>query len=654
MKKYIIYILSLLSLTSCNDLKETSPQPDPEDIERPLKIAFITDTHYGTSGNNSYTRRCIADINSLDSVDFVLMGGDLTNVGSDVQIAGAKSAFDDLNRPYWVVSGNHDSKWSESGCTTFPKTIGYDNFDFKAGGYRFIGCESGPDMRMGNALVSVGSMKWLKSLKREKPAIFLNHYPLDETMSNSHEVRKELIRLDCRLAIAGHVHTNGKRNYDGLPGFTGTTSNGVSEYARYNIITIRDGIVKVSERRVYEDHAITGDPWFTTELRPVTDNMVYDTDGLPENYQYFAYSDNDTYPQVQVLWNKVEDSNIGSGFAIDDDTAWYATASGKVVSIDLKNGNTLWTRSFDGKIYSTPAVSDNTLVFACTDGYIYALDSSNGNTLWEFSVGKAVASPAIKDGAVYFGNGVGSFWCLNLKDGKKKWSYTGVAGFCDAAPFVDDSQVVFGSWGGTLYSLDKSTGTRQWEWYREGGILTSPGACPPLKSGNRIFIACPDRHTYCIDAKTGELLFLIDDGRESIALSEDKKTLFIKSMSGKALAVNAEIMQREVTGAYAPDSPSTGYWQPAVPVLQSSQTLWYVDSGLEYDIATSALSECGGMLLMPSARGCIHALDAATGAPLWIHKVGLGMTNPVTTWKEENNVLILASTTDGKIELLKI
>lgn len=653
--KRTAYILFLLSAISCADIGEPSQATGHEDDNRPLKIVFITDTHYGTTDNNNYTRRCVNDINSLDSVDFVLMGGDLANTGHDAQIIGAKATFDMLKCPYWVVSGNHDSKWSESGCTTFPELFGYTHFEFEAGGYRFVGCDSGPEMRMGNALVSKESLKWLKSLKPGKPMIFLNHYPFDDNLSNWFELRRELIRLDCRLAIAGHVHYNGKRDYDGLPGFTGTTSNGVSEYARYNIITIKDGVVKVSERRVYEDRGVTVAPWFTTELHPVTDKLEYDADGLPSNYKLFKYSDNANYPQAKVVWRKEEDSNIWSGFAREGNTAWYATSSGKLTAIDVKTGRVIWSRKFDGKIFSTPALSNDNIVIGCTDGYVYCLQASTGNKLWEYAIGKiGAASPIIKEEHVYIGSSDGTFRCFNLNDGKLAWKCGGIQGYCDATPAFYESQVVFGTWGGTLYSVDIATGKLKWQWQRSGSILTSPGACPPLISGDRVFVACPDRRTYCIDAKNGKLLFLVDAGRESIALSEDKQKLYIKSMYGEAIAVNAQIPTQEVTGTFAADSPSAEYWKPDnACVLQSSQALWSVVSGLGSDIGSSALTECGGMLIMPSDKGNIHALDADTGQQLWIHKLGIGLANPATAWAEDGKIYILASTADGYIELLE-
>ncbi|MBR2108007.1 MAG: metallophosphoesterase [Treponema sp.] len=127
MKKIFIIIIALLATFRSY-------------ADEPLKIAYLTDNHVGSAGNNADFEACVADINTLDSISFVLVGGDITHMGSDIQIHTGKKILDKLNVPYWVVSGNHDSKWSESGCNTFIRTFGYEQFDFEAGGYRFLGC----------------------------------------------------------------------------------------------------------------------------------------------------------------------------------------------------------------------------------------------------------------------------------------------------------------------------------------------------------------------------------------------------------------------------------------------------------------------------------------------------------------------------------
>ena len=69
--------------------------------------------------------------------------------------------------PYYIVAGNHDSKWSESGCNTFVKVFGYEHFDFEEGGIKFIGSNSGPNMRMETAVLHRDGIVWLELIEEE-------------------------------------------------------------------------------------------------------------------------------------------------------------------------------------------------------------------------------------------------------------------------------------------------------------------------------------------------------------------------------------------------------------------------------------------------------------------------------------------------------
>ena len=118
----------------------------------PVKFAYLSDIHICEgSPRIDNLLRCIADINSQPDIQFTMLGGDITEFGADHEIAMTKEMLDQLEHPYWIVAGNHDAKWSESGCNTFAKVFGYEQFDFEAGGIRFLGCNSGPNMRMAPA-----------------------------------------------------------------------------------------------------------------------------------------------------------------------------------------------------------------------------------------------------------------------------------------------------------------------------------------------------------------------------------------------------------------------------------------------------------------------------------------------------------------------
>ena len=158
-----------------------------------LRFAFLADTHIAAEGSSvADLSACIRDINTYDSLDFVIFGGDVTNFGSDDEIRLAKRMTDSICRPVYVVQGNHDANWSESGCGTFKEVFGYEQFLFRAGGWRFIGCNSGPDMRMAPGLVPRETMEWLSEQEPGEKTIFINHYPMDSSVLNYFDVTREL------------------------------------------------------------------------------------------------------------------------------------------------------------------------------------------------------------------------------------------------------------------------------------------------------------------------------------------------------------------------------------------------------------------------------------------------------------------------------
>ena len=68
-----------------------------------VRFAFLTDLHYATdSPAVSDLRTCIRDLNTRNDLDFVLVGGDLTEFGSDEEIFGVKKMLDSLRCKYYV------------------------------------------------------------------------------------------------------------------------------------------------------------------------------------------------------------------------------------------------------------------------------------------------------------------------------------------------------------------------------------------------------------------------------------------------------------------------------------------------------------------------------------------------------------------------
>lgn len=593
----------------------------------------MTDLHY-SEGSTSVDDlgRCIADINKRGGLDFVLVGGDLTDFGSDEELRGVKSMLDALEPRYYVVAGNHDAKWSESGCNTFLKVFGYEQFDFECKGWRFTGCSSGPDMRMAPALVSREDMEWLKALTPGRKTIFINHYPQDSTVLNYFDVTRELKRIGTQMVISGHFHSNLTRNYDGLPGVICSATLSQNGRSAYHIFTIAGDEVSVSEVSLADGSVEDCPPWYREKIGPVRDTVRYDAHGLPASYPWMRYDAND--PEiVEEVWKCQDVSNIASGFAVDvkKGRAWYATTAGMVRCIGLKDGKARWSKQLPGKVYSTPCSDGRSLLIGCADGNVYALDGRTGNLRWKAPASKSVlASPVIAGGKVLVGASDGTFRALDTGDGSLVWEYPGVEGFVECRPYVDAEQVVFGSWGRKLYSLDPEDGRLQWTWTcQRPSRMYSPAAVWPVKAEGKIFIAVPDRRLYVLDAATGEEIRHFESvARESVGISDDGSKVFCKSMWHTLTAVDA----------------------------RTADVLWQTETGMGYDISPTSIAYAGraGCVIMPTDKGNIAAFDAESGKCLWKHKIGNALVNPISVLNISPAYTgLLISTMDGRLAFLK-
>lgn len=606
-----------------------------------FSFAFLSDLHISEGANAiDDLNACISDINDNSQIKFVIFAGDITDFGSDNELKLAKSLIEKLNKPYYIVAGNHDAKWSESGCNTFAKVFGYERFNFEFDGIKFIGTNCGPNMRMAPALLPRESMVWLDSLVKvtdsSKPLFFVNHYPMDTSMLNYFQVLDKLKKMNTQLILNGHWHQNRAMDYEGVPGAIGRSSlrNG-QEGAGYNIITVDGSTVTFRERIAPQVQMVNGEKvivkgktksaWHTLRMSrgvPFPDNV---------KYPHPDFSINSKYPDIKEIWRVEDKSDIGCGAVLAGDKVIYANTSGYVYALDYRTGERKWSFRAGGKIFSSPDVSGNNVVFGCTDGIIYSLDLRTGKLLWRFQCEKSVlGSPVIRNGKVFIGASDNRFRAIDLKSGRLLWNYDQVKGFIEARPYVDSKQIVVGDWANTLYSFDPSDGRLQWTWTNKGSRMLSPAAVWPVKANGKIFFVTPERMTYAIGAETGWLFWKAKGGRESVGLSPDEKQLYVKTMKDTVIAFNT---------------------QKNIP-----EKVWAVDAGFGYEIAPTPITSVGGvgkenkgLLFVPTDKGNIIALNCADGSVAWKHRTGFALVNDILP--VGNNKLIV-TTMDGVVALI--
>ena len=589
-------------------------------------FAHVSDTHIGSANADEDLRRTVQNINADTSIRFVILTGDITDFGADEELMLAKRILDSLNKPWHIIPGNHDANWSESGTNSFKRIFGNETFNFQYNGYLFLGTVCGPNMRMSPGQVSRENIVWLDStLKHMKdknmPIIFANHYPQDSALNNWYEVIDRLKTSNTQLIICGHGHNNHLLNFEGIPAVMGRSNlRAKKPVGGYNLVTVSNGIVTYEERNPV-----------TNEQRQWTQVQLMKHDFKSDTTQYFrpSYSCNKTYSNVKTVWQFNDNSDIGSGVALNNSAVFASNSKGQVYALSIKDGKKLWSYQANGKIYSTPAYAENLVVVGSTDNYIYCLQANSGKLVWKYATNKAVvANPLINNETVFIGASDGHFRALDLKTGKLKWDFEGVKGFVVDRPLMYKNKIYFGSWGTEFYALDASTGKLVWKWNNgSANRMFSPAACYPVATAGKIFIAAPDRYMTVFDAETGNVIWRKQDPknrvRESIGLSADSTLVYAKTMDGDVIGIS--------TSASEMDIP------------------WRSDTQLNYEIAPTAIVEYNNVVYVPSNSGVVTAVNRQDGKVLWKHKLSNCLVTSLTSVGPHK---IIATTMDGKLACL--
>lgn len=700
---FFTILLQLFSIQSFTKIKELRLIPkDPDKI----RFAFIADIHIQNQGTAVEDMEAtLKDINLQKNIDFVILAGDITEFGSDKEIAKAAQIFSKFSLPWFILSGNHDSKWSESGCNTFLKTFGYEFFDFKIGNFRFLGCNSGPDMRMAPALVPIESMNILDSISKmdqQYATIFINHYPLNNEMLNYKELIAVLKKIDVRFAMCGHGHSNRPFNFQGIPAVMGrsnlrsnytikdTSANVVKKIVKaagYSIVEITKSEIvskisaqpinyeiKISERIVPLEsnfQSVTLEAWYKSQL----DNHTLADDSSTNEPLLFPKES-----KVKIVWKIQDEKNIGSAPTVSllkdymaslstkekrISRVYYVNSAGVAKALDLDSGNLLWSYASWGKVFSTPLFYKGSIFFGSTDNQFYSLNADDGKLNWKISAKKSIlSSPVAYEDKIYFGASDGVFRCVNFKNGKTIWSFDKVAGFVESKPFVDSSGVYFGSWGSTFYALNQENGELKWNWTNGKARGYSPAAVWPIKVNDVIYFVTPERKTYALDSQSGKELWMQNGGRESIGSSEKGDYIYVKTMQDTLIAykttspinsISASSTSTASKGISASESVTystiVNNVAPSSDLNIKPSVFWKSNIGFGYEISPSPITAANSIVFVPTDKGDIFAVSQSDGTILWKFHLSVGLINYILPIPNTRQILV--TTMDGVVALLE-
>lgn len=217
-------ILAILTgmLSSCEDLFEYSPnQVFDRDTEVDLNaknlvrlsaatpddttvIAFIGDSQRFYDELDRFIKK----VNSLPSVDFVFLAGDISDFGLLEEFEQVQKRFSRLEKPFFGIVGNHDLL--AKGEDTFEHMFGPTDFSFVYDSIKFIVHNTnGREYKSGN----VPDMKWLRNEFNDEPEVKyfvpVSHIPpFSKDFDKSLEAPyTELFRNKKPLiSLHGHIH----------------------------------------------------------------------------------------------------------------------------------------------------------------------------------------------------------------------------------------------------------------------------------------------------------------------------------------------------------------------------------------------------------------------------------------------------------------
>ncbi len=618
MKKILLHAVLFIQLTGQCQL-------------HPFRFAFISDTHIGSPDGKAEEdlRRTVADINLMRDISFVVITGDITELGTDDEIKRARQILDELKVPWYIIPGNHDSGWSESGGQSFIQVFGNDKFSFEYNGIRFLGCASGPYLRMSDGHVPRDAVDWLddelKKLKPGQPVIFLNHYPIDNGLDNWYEITDRLRQHNTWAIFCGHGHANKAMNFEDIPGVMGRSNlRAKAAIGGYNLVDVRADSIIFSERRPGPD-SYRGET-----LRSWT-GVKIETGNFAKNKKFTRpdYSINDKYRGVKAAWRFSSDANIISTPVVSGDNVIVGNQNGKVFCLSLKNGKEKWSYQTGGAIFSSPAVSNGRVVLGSADGNIYCLDTKTGKLSWKTKVDAAVlAAPLINGNVVYIGSSDHSFRKLNMVNGNVLWAFSELEGPVVSTPLLYEGKIIFGAWDRNLYALDEITGTVIWKWNNGSSIRNySPASCIPVAQDGVVYVVAPDRYISAINSTDGKTLWRNNDAtvRESIGISADGKWVYGKTMQDTIVAYAAS--------------------------REKQSAAWKMHVGFGYEHVPSMLIEKEGKIFFGTRNGVVYCIDPALQQLLWAHKIDNSMVNTVRVLDKKN---IVISTMDGKVVLLQM
>lgn len=572
------------------------------------RFAVLSDIHV-TPGNANDTelRHAVADINS-GNFDAVIVDGDLTNEGSDEQLANVKSILDGIRFPLYVLPGNHENNWSQSATKTFIDIFGNDRFVFKVDSLVVVGINCGPFMKMGDGHIKQEDLHWLKATldKMVTPGVRVlsfNHYPVRQNdLDNWRDYADILLEYPVIGHINGHYHRWLRYDIGDIEAaMVRALDMGHGNYG-YSIVEVSPQWTHIYDKQIGKEPVARFALANRTQHAAINDERTsFNAKDIPSGYE------------ITRVWT--DSASVFTRLGFDAENVYFATSLGNVKAIDKKTNNLKWSTLVpDGASVFSRIVPLNGKKHTIAAPYcsgILIMDGRSGKVVKNISskegpyVADGLVSP---DGKSYIQGGYKRIECRSTSNPSKVvWCYDSIFNYCQAAPAIAGNDVIFGAWDTNLRCIDLKTGRLRWVWNNgKTANMLGPGNVVPVVIDDKVIVVAPDRYMTAIDRNTGKQIWRDNSHkyRESLGVSRDGSKAYAKTMDGELVAVDAQ--------------------------SSTFKELWTIDMGLGYEHAPCIVAEDNkGVVYAGSRRGIVTAVDPIAQKVLWSIPLGVSEINGI-------------------------
>lgn len=433
----------------------------------------------------------------------------------------------------------------------------------------------------------------------------------------------------------------------------------------------------------------------------VDDNLVFtaNADGMvlclridgASGADHFGFSDD-----RRVAWQFNAGAGVNNKLAVTEDHVYFGANNGVIYCLDKQTGTLRWqtqakTEAHSFKLFSKPFIENDRVYIGSAAHEFLCLNADTGEVAWSFEtddwiraepylVGDQVVVATLqgtlycltKDGKLVWKNQIGTHpiyadlvgqgnhvlitasdlrvFCVDVTTGDTLWTVylldqafwegrqyqadeLACGGWLQSKPTAADGRVYIGTPSRFVMAFDHATGEELWR-YEVGGAVS---AAPAIANGRVYFGQKGEEFFYCLDAKSGDLIWKQAVGWVWSSANVADGRVFVPGSDGYVACLDAEtgyIRWRYRTGSStAPEPPIDGdmvffgSWDHYVYALhtETGKLMWQFHTGGSPDSGAPIAYQ--NKVYVPVGGNRLFCLDRTTGGILWTHRVTDGDLN---------------------------